>query len=65
MKSTAEIIAQSLRIAGLRERYRRIAARRSEHSKLGGGSLNLNVLRLLDRCALAALGDYMAAIDEK
>ena len=65
MKTTAEIIAQSLRIAGLRERYRRISDRRADHVKLGGGGLNLNVLRLLDRCALAALGDYMAAIDGK
>ena len=63
MKSTAEIIAQSLRIAGLRERYRRIAAQRTKWSL--SDEMNIDGLRLLDRAALSALGDYMAAIDGK
>ena len=50
-------------IAGLRDRYRLIAAQRTKWSL--SDEMNRVDIRLLDRCALAALGDYMAAIDGK
>ena len=63
MKSTAEIDAQSLRIAGLRDRYAAIAARRDRWRS--DAELSDEGKRLLNRAAAAALGDYMAAISEK